>query len=99
MPLTAPPAWDNDRQQEALVQERITSPQSAVQELISYHQAAIEERFIAEPAEKLQKIYGYYAAFYGRNPFPYKKMQWAQVSTVIEADGTVRPCFFYDLYG
>ena len=93
-------AWDNDRQQEVLVhEEELPMFQSAVQELIRYHQTAIEERFIAESAEKLQKIYGYYAAFYGKNPFPYKKCNAPWVSTVIEADGTVRPCFFHDAIG
>jgi MoaA/NifB/PqqE/SkfB family radical SAM enzyme len=92
--------WDNDRQQEVLVHEReLPTLQSAVKELISYHKTAIEERFIAESAEKLQKIYGYYAAFYGKNSFPYKKCNAPWVSTVIEADGTVRPCFFHDSIG
>ncbi|AEW00597.1 Radical SAM domain protein [Niastella koreensis GR20-10] len=93
-------AWDNDRQQEVLVHEAdLPALQSAVHELITYHKTAIEERFIAEPAEKLQKIYGYYAAFYGKNPFPYKKCNAPWVSTVVEADGTVRPCFFHDAIG
>jgi MoaA/NifB/PqqE/SkfB family radical SAM enzyme len=93
-------AWDNDRQQEVLVhEEELPALQSAVQELISYHRTAIDEKFIAESAEKLQKIYGYYAAFYGKNPFPYKKCNAPWVSTVIEADGTVRPCFFHEAIG
>ena len=29
------------------------------------------------------------------NPYPYKKCNAPWVSTVIEADGTVRPCFFH----
>jgi MoaA/NifB/PqqE/SkfB family radical SAM enzyme len=92
--------WDNDRQQEVLVHEHeLPALQSAVEELISYHRTAIEEKFIAESAEKLQNIYGYYAAFYGRNPFPYKKCNAPWVSTVIEADGTVRPCFFHGAIG
>lgn len=92
--------WDNDRQQEVLVhEEELPALQAAVQELIKYHRTAIDERFIAEPPEKLQKIYDYYAAFYGKNPFPYKKCNAPWVSTVIEADGTVRPCFFHEPFG
>lgn len=92
--------WDNDRQQEVLVREEdLPELQSVIDELISYHKNAIDQRFIAEPPEKLQKIYGYYAAFYGRNPFPYKKCNAPWVSAVIEADGTVRPCFFHDAIG
>lgn len=93
-------AWNSDRQQEVLVhEEELPALQSAVQELIRYHYTAIDQKFIAESPEKLQKIYGYYAAFYGKNPFPYKKCNAPWVSTVIEADGTVRPCFFHEPIG
>lgn len=93
-------AWDNDRQQEVLVHEtELPALQAAVDELIRYHHTAIDQQFIAESPEKLQKIYGYYAAIYGRNPFPYKKCNAPWVSTVIEADGTVRPCFFHEPIG
>src|SRR6185503_13725194 len=57
------------------------------------------DRFIAESPEKLRKIYDYYAAFYGLNPFPFKKCNAPWVSTVVEADGTVRPCFFHPAMG
>ncbi|HEX4849172.1 MAG TPA: SPASM domain-containing protein, partial [Puia sp.] len=56
-------------------------------------------RFIAESPEKIKKIYNYYSAFQGLNPFPYKKCNAPWVSTVIEADGTVRPCFFHRALG
>ncbi len=92
--------WEKDRQEEVLVHEvELPALQAAVNELIRYHHTAIDEHFIAEPPEKLQKIYGYYAAFYGKNPFPYKKCNAPWVSTVIEADGNVRPCFFHEPYG
>ncbi|WP_205512856.1 radical SAM protein [Longitalea arenae] len=92
--------WDADRQQEVLVhEEELPALQEAVAELIRDHHPAIKTHFIAESPEKLQKIYGYYAAFYGKQPFPYKKCNAPWVSTVIEADGTVRPCFFHDPFG
>ena len=34
-----------------------------------------------------------------RNDFPYKKCNAPWVSTVVEADGTVRPCFFHEPIG
>ncbi|HEX3768767.1 MAG TPA: SPASM domain-containing protein, partial [Puia sp.] len=52
-----------------------------------------------ESPQKIQKIYYYYAAHHGLNPFPYKKCNAPWVSTVIEADGSVRPCFFHKAYG
>jgi MoaA/NifB/PqqE/SkfB family radical SAM enzyme len=56
-------------------------------------------RFIAESMEKIQNIYFYYSSFYGLNELPYKKCNAPWVSTVVEADGTVRPCFFHEAYG
>ena len=55
--------------------------------------------FIAESPQKFQKIYYYYAATLGLNPFPYKRCNAPWVSVVVEADGTVRPCFFHKAYG
>jgi Fe-coproporphyrin III synthase len=55
--------------------------------------------FILESPIKLQKIYYHYAAHHGLNPFPYKKCNAPWVSAVIEADGSVRPCFFHESYG
>ncbi len=63
--------------------------------IIERHTADFANHFIAESPEKLRNIYNYYAAFYGHNPFPYKKCNAPWVSTVVEADGTVRPCFFH----
>lgn len=92
--------WNSDRQQEVLLhEEELPELQLAVDELIQYHHTAINQKFIAESPEKLQKIYAYYAAFYGKNPFPYKRCNAPWVSTVIEADGTVRPCFFHEAIG
>ena len=63
--------------------------------IIEKYAADFDSGFIAESPEKLRKIYSYYAAFYGLNSFPYKKCNAPWVSTVVEADGTVRPCFFH----
>ena len=44
-------------------------------------------------------IYRYYSAFYQLNHFPYKKCNAPWVSAVVEADGSVRPCFFHPAMG
>jgi len=88
--------WSDSRQHEILLNK------TEVQELKTVGESIIEEytvdfdsRFITESPEKLRRIYSYYAAFYGLNPFPYKKCNAPWVSAVVEADGTVRPCFFH----
>jgi len=65
----------------------------AIQKLIKAYESK-KGRFIAEDAGKLMNIYYYYAALHGLNAFPYKKCNAPWVSAVVEADGTVRPCFF-----
>jgi MoaA/NifB/PqqE/SkfB family radical SAM enzyme len=92
--------WSQDRQHEILVEQKELTELSAVTDtIIENYKDDFESRFIAESPGKFRKIYSYYAAFYNLNPFPYKKCNAPWVSTVIEADGTVRPCFFHEPMG
>jgi MoaA/NifB/PqqE/SkfB family radical SAM enzyme len=92
--------WSDQRQNEILIEkEMLAELYAIIEELIDSHEEDIQSGFITEPAEKLRKIYRYYAAFYQLNPFPFKKCNAPWVSTVIEADGTVRPCFFHEAIG
>jgi MoaA/NifB/PqqE/SkfB family radical SAM enzyme len=92
--------WDETRQHEVLPdQEELPLMQQVLDNLFVQHKEAFEDRFIAESPARLQKIHDHYAAFYGLNPYPFKKCNAPWVSTVIEADGTVRPCFFHDAIG
>ena len=92
--------WDESRQHEILLSEEdLPELKNVIQKLMHDFYPEFENYFIAESPEKIWKIYEYYAAFYGLNSFPYKKCNAPWVSTVIEADGTVRPCFFHDPLG
>jgi MoaA/NifB/PqqE/SkfB family radical SAM enzyme len=92
--------WDEMRQQEIVPrQTELAELKSITDSLLLTHLADFESRFIAEPPEKISKIYQYYAAFYGEAALPYKNCNAPWVSTVIEADGSVRPCFFHEAYG
>jgi MoaA/NifB/PqqE/SkfB family radical SAM enzyme len=92
--------WSNMRQHEILPDESELSELYEVTEgLVDKYNGEFESRFIVESTEKIWNIYSYYAAFYGRNLFPFKKCNAPWVSTVIEADGTVRPCFFHEAIG
>jgi MoaA/NifB/PqqE/SkfB family radical SAM enzyme len=92
--------WDLPKQQEILVpREELLALQTAIDSLIEEYQDAFRDHYIAESPEKIQKIFAYYSAFYRLNPFPYKKCNAPWVSTVIEADGTVKPCFFHPPLG
>ena len=51
--------------------------------------------FIAEPPGKLRRrLSQYFAALHGDTEFPANQCNAPWVSSVIESDGTVRPCFF-----
>lgn len=93
-------AWEEPRQHEILLAEKeLPELKAVIDRLISENRDDFSSGFIAESPEKLMQIYDYYAAFYGLNPFPFKKCNAPWVSTVIEADGNVRPCFFHDVMG
>ena len=92
--------WDPDRQQEiCLAETDLEDMKRILGDILDRFDNEFKSRFIVESPQKLQKIYAYYAAYYGHNEFPYKKCNAPWVSTVIEADGTVRPCFFHKSYG
>ncbi|MEO5562037.1 MAG: radical SAM protein [Chitinophagaceae bacterium] len=92
--------WGDHRQHEILPDENeLPVLNTALEKLIKTYKSDFETGFIAESPEKLKKIYSYYAAFYKLNPFPFKKCNAPWVSAVVEADGSVRPCFFHEAMG
>jgi MoaA/NifB/PqqE/SkfB family radical SAM enzyme len=92
--------WNNAKQNELLLtKEELGEMKSIIDNIMEVYAADFSTQFIAEPPAKFLNIYNYYAAFYGLNNFPYKKCNAPWVSTVIEADGTVRPCFFHEAMG
>jgi MoaA/NifB/PqqE/SkfB family radical SAM enzyme len=93
-------AWDEPRQDEILLSKsELPELKAVIQKIIADYGDDIDSGFIAESEQKLMDIYHYYAAFYGMIPFPYKKCNAPWVSTVIEADGSVKPCFFHNAIG
>lgn len=88
--------WSDTRQHEILLdKDDLPGLKNIIDHLLVNYRNEFDTRFIAESPEKIKKIYNYYAAFYGLNDFPYKKCNAPWVSAVVEADGTVRPCFFH----
>lgn len=92
--------WSDQRQHEVLpdIQE-LSILKNVLESVIERFPAAFETKFIAEDKNKLRKIATYYEASYGLTGYPYKKCNAPWVSTVVEADGTVRPCFFHASIG
>jgi len=93
-------AWSEPKQNEILLSEYdLPELQEIVNRILIENKTDFTSGFIAGPPLKFQAIYDYYAAFYGHNAFPFKKCNAPWVSTVIEADGSVRPCFFHETIG
>lgn len=93
-------AWAEPKQHEILLSEKdLPALKGIIDRLLMNCRDDFKSGFIAESPEKIMDIYHYYAAFYHLNPFPFKKCNAPWVSTVIEADGSVRPCFFHDSIG
>jgi MoaA/NifB/PqqE/SkfB family radical SAM enzyme len=58
------------------------------------HARAFRERFVAEREDRLRDLARYYRAHLRSEPFPAVRCDAPWASAVVEADGTVRPCFF-----
>lgn len=71
----------------------------AVERCIRERPGAFANRFIAESPDRLRRLPQYYAARLGDGPFPRNHCNAPSVSVVIEADGSVRPCFFHPSVG
>ena len=92
--------WSDQRQHEILPsEEELNELKKILHSIVKDYKTDFENGFIAESPEKLGRITAYYGAFYGQSAFPYKKCNAPWVSVVVEADGTVRPCFFHAQMG
>ena len=95
-----PKPWDAERAGEVAMSPAETAEFAAVvEETIARCHADFTSGFIAEEPSKLRRLPAYYAALNGDGDFPPVSCNAPWVSTVIEADGTVRPCFFHRAIG
>jgi Fe-coproporphyrin III synthase len=92
--------WKEERQHDVLI-EKADLPllENIIAGIIKKYDADFKSGFIAESPGKLENMATYYRALHGLCEFPYKKCNAPWVSAVVEADGTVRPCFFHEAYG
>jgi MoaA/NifB/PqqE/SkfB family radical SAM enzyme len=92
--------WDAPRQEEVMLSKNeLLLLKGILENMITDHKTDFDTRFIAESPGKLMKIHQYYSALHSLDDFPSKKCNAPWVSAVVEADGSVRPCFFHDSIG
>ena len=95
-----PELWDEPRMGEVkLTRNNLTRFREIIESLIKTHSAEFDSHFIAESPNKIRRFYHYYAAYYNESKFPEMNCNAPWVSAVIEADGSVRPCFFHQVIG
>lgn len=70
-----------------------------INKTVKQYASQFESKFIAESPERLQQIYQYFNALNGKSSFPENECNAPWISTVIESNGEVRPCFFHPSFG
>ena len=80
----------------ALLPEQLPELRTALDLLCSTHAEYFDSGFIVESRHKLERnLYQYYEALSGQGRAVAPRCNAPWVSTVIETDGRVRPCFFH----
>ena len=91
-----PEGWPPDRAAEiALSSEDVERFAAVVEQTLVSRAADFSSGFIAESPAHLRRLVAYFRAVNGKGDFPQIACNAPWVSAVIEADGTVRPCFFH----
>ena len=91
-----PSPWERERSGAVgLTAEESAELVQVIETLVERHRADFRTRFIAESPAKMRKIAAHFRAAHGIVPPPKRACNAPWVSTVVEADGTVRPCFFH----
>lgn len=70
-----------------------------IEHVITTRSGLFRSGFIVESPDKLRRLADYYRALHGLGEFPKVTCNAPWNSAVIEADGSVRPCFFHAPYG
>ena len=79
--------------------EDIGEFEAIIERTIAVYASDFASGFVAESPEKLRRLPRYYAALRGTEPFPRVSCNAPWVSVVVEANGSVRPCFFHGSIG
>jgi MoaA/NifB/PqqE/SkfB family radical SAM enzyme len=93
-----PEGWTGDRQADVLIpRDELPRFADSLTRLERECAADFSSRFIVESPEKLRRrLLWHVEAMHGLRAFPAPRCNAPWVSTVVEADGSVRPCFFHD---
>ncbi len=95
-----PEGWTEERRAEiALDVEEVLDLTTEIESLIAECRNEIESGFVVESAAKLRRIVLHFRSQLGQTAPVAPRCNAPWVSAVVEADGTVRPCFFHSPIG
>nr|WP_281384690.1 radical SAM protein [Nitrospirillum iridis] len=95
-----PQAWEGERMEEVGLDPADCDALDAILDaLAARHGGDFASRFIQESPARLRRISAQYRAARGVAAPPSVRCNAPWVSAVVEADGTVRPCFFHEPIG
>jgi len=95
-----PEGWPAERQQlVALDNAEVEVLDLEIESLLRDYREDVESGFVVENADKLRRIPLHFRAHLGRAEAVSPRCNAPWVSAVVEADGTVRPCFFHRAIG
>jgi len=91
-----PQQWETEKVENvALSWQETQDFAGVVEQTIKDYRADFRSRYIAESPKKMRNLVQYYRALHGKDDFPKVRCNAPWVSTVIESDGQVLPCFFH----
>jgi len=88
-----------DAQSLVLDADEVEEFAQVVERTVAAYASDFESGFVSESADKLRRLPQYYAALRGDAAFPRVSCTAPWVSVVVEANGSVRPCFFHEAVG
>ncbi len=95
-----PQGWSSERRASVALDEReVEDLDAEVEALIRDCSEEIRSGFVVEKESKLRRFALHYRAQLGQIPSVAPRCNAPWVSTVVEADGSVRPCFFHHPVG
>jgi MoaA/NifB/PqqE/SkfB family radical SAM enzyme len=95
-----PQPWGDERISDvALSPNEVRQFERIVEATIVSHAADFASGYVAENPDKLRRLPRYFDALNGQGDFPTTTCNAPWVSSVVETDGTVRPCYFHNGFG
>lgn len=82
-----------------LSSEEVHELTEVIEDVVARFTQEFQSGLISESPDKLRKMVNYFAAINDDQAFPRPRCNSPHISTVIEVDGTIRPCYFLPAYG